>query len=174
MAASSILRLPSSPSAIAISRSKKAELKRDVILMLEEKKLGWSHCSVCSDGESFVNLVTDCLWYLDGHHQALKDRCMEVPSEFYRFQGYNKPEASKHRCRDIGNLEANTLDAYSSSLNKLLLQPWFDLKGWRTMRTAVTLLAECMAKYAAYLKSKCESVQKHHASLEPSSQCISL
>ena len=35
------------------------------------------------------------------------------------------------------------------------------------MRRAVTLLEECMVKYAAYLKSKCDSVNKHHAALEP-------
>ena len=39
MAASSTLHLPSSPSAVAISRSKKADMKKNVILMLEEKSL---------------------------------------------------------------------------------------------------------------------------------------
>ena len=167
MSANSILQLPPCPSSVAISRSKKAEMKKDILLMLERKKLGWSPCAVSSSGESFINLTTDCLWYLDGYYQAFKDRCLEIPSEFNLFQGYNKPEASRHRRREVGTLDASTLDAFSSSLSKLLLQPWFDLKGWKAMRSNVSSLAECMAKYATYLKSKCDSIKTHHAALEP-------
>lgn len=86
--------------------------------------------------------------------------------DFQHFQGYNKPEASKHRRKDVAHLDASTLDAYSSSLNKLLLQPWFDTKRWMAMRS-VTMLAECMAKYTAYLKTKCDFVKKHHTALMP-------
>jgi hypothetical protein len=165
MASNSKLHLPPFPSDSAVGKNKKAGMKKDVILMLEEKELGWSHWSVSSGGENFVNVLTECLWYIDGHYSAFKDRCMEIPSDFQHLQGYNKPEASKHRRKDVGNLDASTLDAYSSSLNKLLLQPWFDMKRWVTMRRSVTMLAECMAKYAAYLKAKCETIKKHHATI---------
>ena len=103
-------------------------MKKDIISMLEEKELGWSQWSVSSEGENFVNVLMECLWYLDGHHSTLKDRCVEIPSTFQHLQGYNKPEASKHRRKDATNLDASMLDAYSSSLNKLLLQPWFDTR----------------------------------------------
>ena len=92
---------------------------------------------------------------------------MGIPSDFQQFQGYNKPEASKHRRKDVANLDASMLDAYCSSLNKLLLQPWFDLQRWKAMRMSVTMLVECMAKYAAYLRTKCELVKKRHAVLTP-------
>ena len=46
-------------------------MKKDILLMLERKKLGWSPCAVSSSGESFVNLLTDCLWYLDGHYELI-------------------------------------------------------------------------------------------------------
>ena len=167
MSGSSKLHLPSSPSDAAINRSKKASMKKEVILTLERKNLGWSHSTVSSDGEGFVNLLTDCLWYLDGHHSALKDRCMEIPSEIDQFQGFNNPEASKHKRKEVGNLDASTLDAYSNSLNKLLLQPFFDLKRWKGMRGAVTSFVECMTKYAMYLRKKCDSVKTHHAALQP-------
>ena len=70
-----------------------------------------------------MNVLTEYLWYLDGHHSTLKDRCVEIPSAFQYLQGYNKPEASKHRCKDATNLDANRLDPYSISVSKLLLQP---------------------------------------------------
>ena len=35
------------------------------------------------------------------------------------------------------------------------------------MRSNVSSLAECMAEYATYLKSKCDSIKMHHAALEP-------
>ena len=79
-------------------------------------------------------------------------------------QGYNKSEASKHRRKDVDNLDACTLDVY---LNKILLQPWFDLKRWKAMRRSVTMLAECTAKYATYLKTKCNAIKKHQATLTP-------
>ena len=167
MASNSKLYLPPSPSDSAVSKSKKAGMKKDIILMLEEKELGWNHWSVSSEGENFVNILTECLWCLDGHHSTLKDRCIEIPSAFQHLQGYNKPEASKHRRKDATNLDASKLDAYSSSLNKLLLQPWFDTKRWTGMRQSTTMLAEYMTKYAAYLKAKCDTVKKHHATLTP-------
>lgn len=92
---------------------------------------------------------------------------MEIPSEFNQFQGFNKPEASKHKRKEVGNLDASTLDAYSNSLNKLLLQPFFDLKRWKAMRGAVTSLVECTTKYALYLRKKCDSIKTHHAALQP-------
>lgn len=72
-----------------------------------------------------MNVLTECLWYHDGHHSAFKECCIDIPSDFLGFQGYYKPEASKHRRKEAANLSAGTLDAYSSSLNKLLLQSWF-------------------------------------------------
>lgn len=161
------LHLPPFPSDLAISKSRKAGMKKEIILMLTEKQLGWSHWTVASDGQNFVNVLTECLWYLDGHHTAFKDRSVEIPSDFQRFQGYNKPEDSKHRRKDLANLSASTLDGYSSTLNKLLLQPWFDLERWKAMRRSVAVLADGMAKYAGYLKTKCVTIKENHTALTP-------
>ena len=43
MSSNSKLHLPSFLSDSAVSKSKKAGMKKDVIVMLEEKQLGWSH-----------------------------------------------------------------------------------------------------------------------------------
>ena len=114
-----------------------------------------------------MNILTDSLWYLDGHHQAFEDRSCNIPSDFQSFQGYNRPEGSKHRRRDVTNLSAGTLDAYSSSLNKLPLQPWFDLDRWKPMRRSVTKLADSMAKYAVYLRERSTAVEEYHTALTP-------
>ena len=116
-----------------------------------------------------MNVLTVCLSYLDGHHAAFKDRSMDISSDFQSFQGYNKPEASKHRRKDAASLSTGTLDAYSSSLNKLLLQPWFDLERWKPMKRSVTMLKAFRrhAKYTVYLREKCNTVKEHHAALTP-------
>ena len=135
--------------------------------MLQTRHLGWNHWSASSDGESFVNILTDSLWYLDGHHQAFDDHSCNIASNFQSFQGYSRSEGSKHRCRDVTNLSAGTLDAFSSSLNKLLLQPWFDQDKWKPMRRSVTKLAYSMAKYAVCLREKRTAVGEYHTALTP-------
>lgn len=148
------LYLPPFPSDSVVRRSMKK-------VMLEEEQLGWSHWSVSSDGESFVNLLTECLWY----HVS-----WQIPSlhafDFQHLQGYHKPEASKHRHKDIGNLNAHILDAYTSSLNKLLLQPWFDMKGWNFMRSA-TMLETVWPNMLHTWRQTANAIKKHHAALTP-------
>ena len=81
-----------------------------------------------------MNSLTNTLWYLDGHFRALEDRYCHVPIDFKVFEGYNQPEKSKHRRKDVTNLSAATLDSYSTTLNQLLLQPCFDQERWKLMK----------------------------------------
>lgn len=92
MAAQKQLRHTSLPSDSAIVRSKKVALKRDLLIWLEKKEVGWSHDRVSTFGFKFVQILTDTLWYIDGPHQTLQNRACQIPNEFKEFQGYNKPE----------------------------------------------------------------------------------
>ena len=49
-------------------------LHNNFLHYLHEKKVGWSAGVVSSTGEQFVRTLTSSLWYLDPHHQQLKER----------------------------------------------------------------------------------------------------
>ena len=156
------LHLPSPPSEIAVNRSKKECLKKDIITVLGGRGLGWTTFNLPSVGEDFVNTLTNTLWYFDGHFTTFEERSCHIPDDFKVFEGYNKPEKSKHRKKDATNLSASILDCFATSLNQLILQPCFDQKKWESMKKSVGDLADSMTKYALYLCEKNEVVQENH------------
>ncbi|CAB4028703.1 Hypothetical predicted protein [Paramuricea clavata] len=85
------------------NKTKKDELYNDVIVLFEEENLAWLSSDVDSSGNALVQNLTDCLWYIDGHHQVLKKQGCSIPVIFSSFTGYNQPQASKHR-NNRGNL----------------------------------------------------------------------
>ena len=71
LSAQAALRLPEPPSAEYTARSKKQMFKKDILDWLEMNDLGWQ--SGCLEaGSTFVNGLTDCLWFLDGQHSTLE------------------------------------------------------------------------------------------------------
>jgi len=122
MASQNRLHLPSVPNESAIMRSRKMALKRDVLKWLDKKKVGWSIDRVSTFGVKFVQTLTDCLWYIDSHHDTLQGRACQVPDKFNEFQGYNKPEESRHRRREAENMCAGMLDNLCGMLNEHLMQ----------------------------------------------------
>ena len=167
MAAPRTLCLPTVPSDQSIERSRKCGLKKDVITWLHDNKFGWTAGLVQSAGANFVAALTDCLWYIDGHVDTMASRSCSIPKQFLQFQGYNNPEKSKHRRRDIENMSANVLDTHASVLNSFLLQPWLDSSTWKPMKGAIRDLADAVSKYAAYLQQKNIEIQENHRSLAP-------
>ena len=111
-------------------------------------------------------MITDTLWYIDGQHDTLRSRACAVPADFNDFQGYNRPELTKHRRRLAENMCSGMLNSYSLRLNECLMQPWFSLATWKALKDCVMLLAESMHKYAVYLDEK-KSIQENHGMLEP-------
>ena len=118
--------LPHMPSEELYTCNRKFALKKNSLLLLQEKSLGWSPDCVDTTGANFVAQPTDCLWYIDGHINTLNRRSCSIPNEFLQFQGYNTPVKSKHRKCDPQNLSAAKLDNHSNLINNFLLQPWFD------------------------------------------------
>ena len=172
MAAQKRLLLPTFPSEQATERSKKLMLRKDILLWFRRKSLGWTSDIVETTGQTFTLALTDCLWYIDGHTSCMESRSCKIPSEFEQFNGYNNPEKSKHRKREIGNMCASTLDSHShhshsALLNKFAIQPWFDTPSWKPLKQAVCSLADVVAKYALYLKEKNIEVQGNHSKSTP-------
>ena len=97
------------PDTIPERRTNKQRLMNKVIEFLVAKECAWHGSEVSSAGTSLVNALTDILWTIDGHHNELGSQGHKIPSSFSHFNGYNKPELSKHRKRQIGNLSGSTL-----------------------------------------------------------------
>lgn len=47
--------------------------------MLEQVKVVFPGGEVKSGGQAFVRVIVDCLWYLDGHHDALRSKVVQSP-----------------------------------------------------------------------------------------------
>ena len=63
-------------------KNKKDVLRNDVIGQLSELGLKWSDDNVSSAGETLVRSLTNCLWYIDGQHEAFSQRSVEIPECF--------------------------------------------------------------------------------------------
>ena len=98
------LNQPSLPSRREPVRTKKDKLRNNMIVLLEQNELSWKSCDIPSIGEQLVGNLTETLWYVDGHHDVFKNRGFQIPGVFSCFTGYNTPEASKHRKRQVGNM----------------------------------------------------------------------
>ena len=69
--------------------NRKLDLKNDIIDFLDKKKLGWSASYSQQCGKSFVNMLADVMWNIDGNHHTLHDRGHGVPALLGQFKGYN-------------------------------------------------------------------------------------
>ena len=104
------------PDPIAAPKTNKQRLTNSIISYPDERKCKWHSSEVSSAGVSLVNALTDTLWFIDGHHHVLTTQGYRVPNIFSQFVGYSKPELSKHRKRQIGNLSGSVLRSLSSHL----------------------------------------------------------
>lgn len=150
------------PDTITNPKTNKQKLMNNVILFLAEKDCKWRNSEVSSAGQSLVNALTDTLWMIDGHHQVLGSQGHKIPTTFGQFVGYNKPELSKHRKRQVGNLSSSVLRSLSSHLFHCLQGGYWHRSAWVQMKDDVEGLAQCIAKYADYLERSNKRVKFNH------------
>lgn len=133
-----------------------------LIEFLVAKECAWHGSEVSSTGTSLVNALTDILWPIDGHHHVLGSQGHKIPSSFSHFNGYNRPELSKHRKRQIGNLSGSTLSMSSSHLFYCLQGSYWSRSGWKELKSDVEELAQCVSKYTDYLESSRKKSKRNH------------
>lgn len=143
-------------------RTKKDKLFNDLLNLLETKKWDWAPDGVES-GRVFLTTLTNVLWYLDSHHDTLSHRGCKVPELFSPYQGYNVPQASKHRKRSAANLSCEKLAGYSASLYEVLLSSWINTSRWAVMKEAVKGLASSIDGHISYLRDQLERMKIHHS-----------
>jgi hypothetical protein len=110
------LQALSLPTRISQVTNQKQKLHNDVIEFLERRQLKCKQSDVAGVGNSFLKVMVDTLWFLDGHQHVLCKRGHKIPESLKHFTGYNTPELSKHRKRNLQNLSEITLREFSNRL----------------------------------------------------------
>ncbi len=133
-----------------------------MIDFLEEQGLSWKGDHADTLGKNFVSVLVDCLWYIDGHVHVFEKQSCKFPDFVTQFQGYNKPELSKHRKRVAGNMSASVVEAHSSSLFGCLQSAYWNGSNFQRFKPYVERLAGCLTEYSDKLSSQNKKVKKNH------------
>ena len=132
-------------------RTQKDKLYNDLIELARELELKWRASSV---GAVFLKKLASILWYIDGHHDTIQVKSSKIPQIFDRFNGYNCPQASKHRKRTKENLKREELSAHALTLQEAIHAPWMQKEIFTSFRESVVGLRDSLTGYASYLQSK--------------------
>ena len=95
-------------------------LYNDLIQFSKELGLKWRDPS--SVGASFLKKLTNILWYIDGHHDVIGEVKQDTDL-FTKFNGYNCPQASKHR-KCTKNLKREEISAHVLTLQEVIHSSW--------------------------------------------------
>ncbi len=138
-----------------------------MIDFLEEQGLSWKGDHADTLGKKIVSVLVDCLWYIDGRVHVFEKQSCKLPDFVTQFQGYNKPELSKHRKRVAKNMSASVVEAHSSSLFGCLQSAYWNGSNFQSFKPYVERLAGCLTEYSDKLSSQNKKVKKNHHSPVP-------
>ena len=160
---------PKLPSKITRERLTKKELLfNDVIDFLQSQDLSWPGTDAAEGaGKKFVACLVDCLWYLDGRKHVLEKQGCKFPNFMCAFEGYNKPEASKHRKRSIENMCSSVLRTHSQSLYSCLQNVYWNRPKFAEFKHSIEQLAASLAQYSDFLTSQNKRMKEVHSSPAP-------
>ena len=146
---------------VAEPHTRKHRLWNDIIKFLQEKKnCKWKNAEVSTQGTSLVQALTDTMWHIDGHHDVFRRQGYSIPGTFDAFAGYNRPELSKHRKRQKGNMSSAVLKSLSSHLFMCLQGIYWGRDDWKMLKPDF----EQLAKSLDYLQKSCKRVMTNQSS----------
>ena len=157
-------RLSELPLPIGTPRNKKDKMFNDIVILFNQKEWKWSDGGD-THGKKFIIDLRDVLWYIDGHHSMLEQRSCSIPEPFNKFVGYNTPEKSKHRKRQIGNLSLDALTKHVQALKQSQITSWMQQSRWRELRDCICKLTTVLDDHCTYLQEKCKSMKVRHDSM---------
>ena len=140
--------------------------KNDLIEYLDQSKLYFTS-EADTLGANLVQALCDLLWYIDGHHDTLKQQQCPIPKVFSTFIGYNIPETSKHRKRTISNISSDYLKPIVSSLFSILQSSYWKKESWKKFHGDVQALTAAIHQYIGHLDRQNKKVAVRHSSTVP-------
>ena len=138
------------------------ELHNNVIDVLQSMKVGWSRDSL-STGQAFTKALTSTLWYLDQHHDTLRERGINLPAPFDKFHGYNDYKRKKEK---KPRLSQDGFSHHVQVMSDLLSQPWFCRPMYAELCCKIVTLVEGIKKYGRYLRGNVDRDNETHHSTE--------
>jgi len=131
-------------------------LYNELILIFEEKRVGWSRGTHNTVGKKFIERLTTAIWYLDPHIDKLAKRACHLPHLFKQLNTYKQGRTyneyyhtTKHKKKQISKAE---LESIVAALSLSLEQAWTISNTWEAIISSVFELIECIQKYIAYLE----------------------
>ena len=116
-------------------------------------------------GTRFLQKVSNVLWYIDGHTLTIeRESSRKFPDSFKKLLGFNRPEKSKHRKREISNLSRHKLLELSVTLKEVVQALQFVKSNeLGVMKTDCLKVAHIMDDYSQYLLKTNQKMIKLHA-----------
>ncbi len=155
------------PSMVEEPRTNKQKLWNDIIQFLSENSCKWKNAEVSSCGSGLVHALTNALWYIDGQHDVFRKQGCPIPTPLSVFVNYNRPDLSKHRKRERGNMSSTVLKSLSSHLFTCLQGIYWNGDHWKEMKPFIEQLTKSIDDYSSYLQRSCKKVAFNQSSLSP-------
>lgn len=152
------------PAAVS-QKTRKDKMFNDLIELMKKMKLKWRN--PLADCTPFLKQLTNILWYIDGQYDTIEEKSSKIPDVFHSFQGYNCPEASKHRKRTRDNLKREELSSYVLFLQEAIHTSWMQQESFADFRILIEGLRNALSGYSTYLLSKSKYQSLHHALSSP-------
>jgi hypothetical protein len=135
-------------------------LFNDLICLMREMNVKW--VDPVTYGVPFLKKVRDLLWYIDGHHDTIGERCVKIPNVFSNFNHYNCPEKYKHRKRTKGNLCSSVLSAHVAAVHDCLQSSWMKKAQFKGLYDVTEELVATLNAYISFLLEKAKYQKMHH------------
>ena len=134
----------------------------DFVYSTMKCRLSSTHSSLC---KSFLQKLTDLCWYIDGHTKTIEQRStLRFPDFISKFCGYNCPQKSKHRKRELGNMKNDKLCSLNHSLREVITCFPSALKSseWLQLLQDCTKITEVIEQYCIFLREQNKKMFQVH------------
>ena len=155
------------PSLVEEPRTNKQKLWNDIIRFLSEKSCKWKNAELSSCGSGLLHALTNALWYIDGQHDVFQKQGYPIPTSLSVFVNYNRPDLSKHRKRERGNMSCTVLKSLSSHLFACLQGVYWSRDHWKEIKPSIEQLTNSIDGYSSYLQKSCKKVAFNQSSSSP-------
>lgn len=143
-------------------------LYNELIMLFQNKNVGWKGGLHIDVGKTFIERLTQVLWYIDPHLPKFKKRGCNLPQLFAELPTYAQNQhynqffhTSKHKKIEVTREKLTNL---IKSLDLCLVQPWASSDQWIDIIPSILELSEMIHKYIEYLEKVNVAMEKVHSS----------
>ena len=130
-------------------------------------ELSWRGTDADGLGKKFVSSLVSCLWYIDGRRHVFEKQGCKLPNFVSCFDGYNRPELSKHRKCTTENMCSSTIRSLSSTLFSCLQSAYWNKPKFARFKPCIEQFADALSQYCDLLASQNKRTKEVHSSPIP-------